>query len=157
MLRALAFALICSGLLFGQQKYTGPKPEKADLPYLVHADNLVATEAGEAKEEDRKGDHIAIIAGATSPAATPLTSPIFIIRADKINPDQLEIYKLEVKNGQREVVLAHKGKPAAKPIISNVTKVGDDLYKLEVEQDLPVGEYSISPRDSELVFCFRVY
>jgi len=157
MLRALAFALICCGWLLGQQKYTGPMPEKADLPYLVHADNLVATEAGEAKEEDRKGDHIAIIPGATSPAATPLTSPIFIIRADKISPDQLEIYKLETKNGQREVILAHKNKPVAKPIISNVTKVGDDLYKLEVEQDLPVGEYSISPRGSNQVFCFRVY
>lgn len=156
MLRSIAFVLICSGTLFGQ-KYTGPKPEKADLPYLVHADNLVATEAGEAKEEDRKGDRIAIIPGATSPAATPLTSPIFIIRADKMNPDQLEIYKLESKNGNREVVLSHKKKPVAKPITSNVTKVGDDLYKLEVDQDLPPGEYSISPRDSELVFCFRVY
>ncbi len=149
--------LICSGALLGQEKYSGPKPEKADLLYLVHADNLVATEAGEAKEVDRKGDRIAIIAGATSPAATPLTSPIFIIRADKINPDQLEIYKLEVKNGQREVILAHKGKPVAKPLMSTVTKVGEDLYKLEVDQDLAPGEYSISPRDSELVFCFRVY
>lgn len=157
MLRTLAFGLIGFAALLGQQKYAGRRPEKADLPYLVHADNLVATEAGEAKEEDRKGDHIAIIAGATSPAATPLTSPIFIIRADKIIPDQLEIYRLETKNGQREVVLAHKGKPVAKRIISNVTKVGEDLYKLEVEQDLAPGEYSISPRDSELVFCFRVY
>ncbi len=116
--------MICSGTLFGQ-KYTGPQPEKADLPYLVHADNLTATEAGEAKEEDRKGDHIAVIPGATSPAATPLNSPIFIIRTDKINPDQLEIYRLESKNGNREVVLTHKGKPVAKPVISTVTKAGD--------------------------------
>jgi len=148
--------LICSGTLFGQ-KYTGPQPEKPDLPYLVHADNLVPTEAGEAKEENRKDDHVATIAGATSPASTPLSSPIFIIRADKINPDQLEIYKLESKNGHREVVLAHKKKPVAKPVISSVTKVGDDLYKLEVNQGLANGEYSISPRDSNLVFCFRVY
>jgi len=148
--------MICSGALFGQ-KYTGPQPEKADLPYLVHADNLTATEAGEAKEEDRKGDHIAIIRGATSPASTPLASPIFIIRGDKINPDQLEIYKLETKNGNREVILSHKGKPVARPVISTVTKVGDDLYKLEVNQELHNGEYSITPRDSNLVFCFRVY
>jgi len=156
MLRRIAYVLIWSGTLFGQ-KYTGPQPEKADVPYLVHANNLVATEAGEAKEEDRKGDHIAIISGATSPAATPLTSPIFIIRGDKISPDQLEVYRLEPKNGNREVLLAHKGKPVAKPVISTVTKVGDDLYKLEVDQDLPNGEYSISPRGSNQVFCFRVY
>ncbi|HLM98298.1 MAG TPA: hypothetical protein VK335_03395 [Bryobacteraceae bacterium] len=156
MLRRLAVVLICSGILFGQ-KYTGPQPEKADLPYLVHADNLTATEAGEAKEQDRKGDHIAVIPGATSSAATPLNSPIFIIRADKINPDQLEVFRLESKNGNREVILTHKGKPVAKPVISTVTKVGDDLYKLEVNQDLPNGEYSISPQGSNTVFCFRVY
>ena len=156
MLRRLAVVLICSGTLFGQ-KYTGPQPEKADLPYLVHADNLNATEVSAAKEEDRKADHVAVIPGATSPTATPLNSPIFIIRMDKINPDQLEVYRLESKNGNREVILTHKGKPVTKPVISTVTKVGDDLYKLEVNQDLPNGEYSISPRGSNQVFCFRVY
>jgi len=156
MLRRLILLLLCSGALFGQ-KYTGPQPEKPDLVYLVHADNLVATEAGEAKEEKRKDDVVAVVAGATSSAATPLASPIFLIRADKINPDSLEIYKLESKNGQREVVLSHKKKPIAKPVICSVTKVGDDLYKLEVNQELPNGEYSITPRESNLVFCFRVY
>ena len=46
--------LVCRGALFGQ-KYKGPQPEKPDLPYLVHADNLVATEASEAKEQDPQG------------------------------------------------------------------------------------------------------
>src|SRR5579871_618114 len=156
MLRKLAFALILPAVLCAQ-KYTGPKPEKADLPYLVHADNLAPTEPGEAKEEDRKADHVAVIAGASSSAATPLSSPIFIIKIDKLNPDQLEIYRLEAKNGNREVVLSHKQKPVAKPVISTVTKVGDDLYKLEVDQDGPSGEYSIAPRGSNQVFCFRVY
>ncbi len=156
MLRRFVLLLLCSANLFGQ-KYTGPQPEKPDLPYLVHADNLMPTEAGEAKNEDRKGDVVAVVAGATSPAATPLASPIFLIRADKINADQLEIYKMESKNGHREVVLSHKKKPVAKPVICSVTKVGDDLYKVEVNQELPNGEYSITPRDSNLVFCFRVY
>ena len=148
--------LIGSMALFGQ-KYKGPQPEKADLPYLVHADNLVATEPGEAKEENRKDDVVAAIPGATSPAGTPLSSPIFLIRADKLNPDQLEIYKLESRNGRREVVLSHRKKPVARPVITTITKVGDDLYKLEVNQGLANGEYSITPRDSNLVFCFRVY
>jgi hypothetical protein len=148
--------LLCSTTVFGQ-KYTGPRPEKKDLPYLVHADNLVATEAGDAKQENRKDDVVAVVPGATSSAATPLASPIFLIQADKINPDSLEIYKLELKNGHREVVLSHKKKPVAKPVICSVTKLGDDLYKLEVNQELPNGEYSITPRDSDMVFCFRVY
>jgi hypothetical protein len=53
--------------------------------------------------------------------------------------------------------LSHKGKTAARPVISTVTKVGDDLYKLEVNQELSNGEYSISPQGSNVVFCFRVY
>lgn len=74
------------------QKYNGPQPEKPDLPYLVHADNLVPTEANEAKEEDRKGEALYIIEGATSPAATPLASPTFLIRIDQLVPESLEIY-----------------------------------------------------------------
>ena len=31
-------------------KYTGPKPPKADVPYLLHADTLIETEAVEARE-----------------------------------------------------------------------------------------------------------
>ena len=33
------------------QKYSGPAPEKEDLPYLVQADNLVPTEAATAQEQ----------------------------------------------------------------------------------------------------------
>jgi hypothetical protein len=55
------------------------------------------------------------------------------------------------------VLLSRKKKQVAKPITATVTRVGDDLYKLEVDQELPNGEYSISPRGSEQVFCFRVY
>ena len=40
--------LICVAAL--GQKYIGPRPPKADLPSLKHAENLVPTEVGEAKE-----------------------------------------------------------------------------------------------------------
>ena len=38
------------------QKYDGPRPPKADLPYLKHGASLLATEVAEAKEENRKDD-----------------------------------------------------------------------------------------------------
>jgi hypothetical protein len=149
-------AFIFATALLGQ-KYTGPQPEKADLPYLIHADNLVATEAGEAKQENRKDEVLYVIAGATSAAATPLASPVFLMRADQIVPDKLEIYKLESKNGRREVLFQRKKKQTARPIRRNVTRVGEDLYKLEVEEALENGEYSITPSESNQVFCFRVF
>ena len=152
----LTLAVLFATALFGQ-KYNGPHPEKPDIPYLVHADNLVATEAGEAKQETRKNEILYVIDGATSPVATPLASPIFLIRAEQLVPDKLEVYKLESKNGRREVLFQRKKKQTARPIHRNVTRVGENLYRIDVGETLENGEYSITPSESNQVFCFRVY
>jgi hypothetical protein len=158
MLRRVVPALLTGALALFGQKYTGPEPPKSDLPYLVHADNLVPTEAGEAKEESGKKDEIVyVVGGATSSAATPLASPIFLIRAEQIVPDKLEIYKLESKNGRREVMFSRKKKQTARPVRASVKRIGDNLYKVEVDESLENGEYSITPSGSNQVFCFRVY
>lgn len=156
MLRSLLLVVITALVLFGQ-KYAGPQPEKADLPYLIHADVLVPTEATEAKEETRKDDVIYVIDGATSPAATPLASPSFLIRADQLAADKLEVYKVESKGGRREILFSHKKKQVARPVRCTASRVGDDLYKLEVDDSLAAGEYSITPNGSNQVFCFRVF
>src|SRR5579864_1184637 len=156
MLRSLLLVLFASLVLFGQ-KYSGPQPEKADLPYLIHADVLVPTEATEAKEETRKDDVIFVIDGATSSAATPLASPSFLIRADQLAPDKLEVYKVESKGGRREILFSHKKKQVARPLRCTASRVGDDLYKLEVDDSLAAGEYSITPNGSNHVFCLRVF
>ena len=98
-----------------------------------------------------------VIDGATSPAATPLASPMFLIRAEQLVPDKLEIYKLESKNGHREVLFQRKKKQTARPIHRNVTRLGENLYRIDVEEALENGEYSITPSESNQVFCFRVY
>jgi len=148
--------LLCS-LAARAQKYAGPQPEKPDMPYLVHADTLVPTEATEAKEENRKDEILYTIAGATSPAATPLSSPAFLIRTEQLAPDKLEIYKLESRNGRREILFSHKKKQIARPFRLSIKRVGDNLYRLEVDESLENGEYSITPNGSNQVFCFRVY
>jgi hypothetical protein len=139
----------------GQQKYTGPRPPKPDLPYLKHAQTLVPTEPGTAKEEKKKDDILYIIDGAASPAKTPLASPIFLIEADKLNPEQLGLYRLETKNGRREILFGPKKQPKA--IRMEVSKIADKLYRIEVGDSLENGEYSLSPKDSNQVFCFQVY
>lgn len=156
MLRSLLLVFVASLALLGQ-KYTGPQPEKADLPYLIHADVLVPTEATEAKEEPRKDDIIFVVDGPTSPAATPLASPAFLIRTDQLAADKLEVFKLESKNGRREILFSHKKKQVARPLSCTASRVGDDLYKLELDVSLGKGEYSITPNGSNQVFCFRVY
>ena len=45
------------------EKYTGPRPPKADVPYLLHADNLIETEIGKAKSDERKDTVVASSSG----------------------------------------------------------------------------------------------
>jgi hypothetical protein len=139
------------------QKYTGPTPAKPDIPYLVHADNLVETEVAEAKEEKRKEDLAYIVAGPSSSAKTPLTGPRFLFQADKLSAEKLKLYRFEVKNGHREVFFSHNNKGSAKPRRIEVSRVREDLYRIEVNESLENGEYGLSPDGSNQVFCFQVY
>jgi hypothetical protein len=155
--RLLLLGLGLAAATFAQQ-YDGPRPPKPDIPYLKHADTLVSTEVTEAKEENRKDDLLYVVTGPTSSAKTPLASPIFLIKSDKIVPDKLQLYKLETKNGNREVLFSRKKKQTAMPIRVDVTKLSsDNVYKIEVNESLENGEYSLTPEGSNQVFCFRVY
>ncbi len=139
-------------------RYDGPRPPKQDLLYLVHADNLVPTESTEAKQEGKKDDSTYTIAGTNSSARTPLAEPIFLIQSDLIEPDRLELYKMDVKNGHREVSVSKRRRANnAKALHLQVTKLDGRLYRVEVDEPLDDGQYSISPADSNRVFCFEIY
>ena len=155
-MRVIAAIVIFSALLLAQ-KYTGPRPAKPDVLYLVHADTLISTEVGESKQESKKNDVTFTIAGAGSPARTPLAEPIFIIESDKIVPQSLELYKLEVKNGHREVTMAVKRTRGNKPLRLSVTRLDKGLFRVEADQELENGQYAISPNGSNSVFCFEIY
>lgn len=147
--------LVAACFAASAQNYDGPRPPKPDLPYLKHASNLVPTEAGNAKEESQKNAKLYIVDGAASPAKTPLASPIFIFKADKIAPEKFGLYKFDVKNGHREILFGAKKPP--QPIRIEVSKIDKDLYRIEVGDSLEPGEYSLSPEGSNQVFCFQVY
>jgi hypothetical protein len=156
MRKWLPIVLLCCWPLLAD-KYDGPRPPKPDLPYLMHADNLVPTESVEAKQEDRKDDIAYAIPGANSTARTPLASPSFLILTDQLQADHLQLYRLTSKGGQREVLVRRKKKLVARPLRLNVTHLEGNLYKIEVDEILENGEYSLSPVDSNQTFCFEVY
>jgi len=156
MLRTLVFPLIALSLA-AADKYQGPRPPKPDLPYLLHASRLVETEATEAREEKRKGDTVYVISGASSPARTPLAEPIQLVETEKLQADRLELYKLEVRNGRREAVFPAKRKRDVRPIRISVTRLDQNLYRVEAAEGLENGEYSLTPAASNQVFCFQVY
>jgi hypothetical protein len=158
MTRRVSMLLFAAAAVSYAQKYDGPRPAKPDIPYLKHADSLLATEVSEAAEEHHKDDVLYVIPGATSTVKTPLASPILLLQSDKLVPEKLQLFKLESKNGHREVMFSHKKKQVAMPIRLDVTKItNDNLFRLEVNGSLDKGEYSLSPDGSNQVFCFQVY
>jgi hypothetical protein len=156
--RKLLAALTISVGLWAQDPYKGPVPDKVDLPFIRHANKLVPTDAGEAKNESVKGDTIYTVAGANAVAKTPLTEPAFIIKASKLNVQEMQLYKMEVKGGQRVLILPQKAKKnGPRPLRLSLEPLGAGLYKLEVQEPLDNGEYCLSPGGSDAVYCFAVY
>jgi hypothetical protein len=158
LIRSRSLVFVIGASTAWAQKYTGPRPPKPDLLYLVHADNLVPTEISEAKQESKKNEITYTIQGTASTARTPLAEPIFIIETEKLQADNLELYRLEVKNGHREVSMASKkSRGGNRALRLMVTRLEKGLYRIEASETLENGEYSISPNDSNRVFCFEVY
>jgi hypothetical protein len=141
------------------QKYSGPRPPKPDVIYLLHASNLVETDSAEAQEQQGKRDYTTyIVPGPAAKARTPVAEPIFLIAADKLKPESLEMYRFEVKNGRRELSLPQKPtRNSPRPVRVSITRLEAGLYRLEAAQFLENGEYGFSPSGSNRVFCFQVY
>lgn len=145
--------VIAVTLTYAAEKYDGPVPPKPDIPYLLHATNLVETEVGQARQG--KNDTF-IVSGAASPARTPLSEPIFIMDAQQISPERFELYRMEVKNGNREVTIG-SGRRKNRPLHLTVTPLSSHLYRLEADEPLENGEYALSPNGDNRAFCFEIY
>lgn len=141
------------------QKYSGPVPEKEDLLYLVQADNLIPTEAATAQEQKgKKGETVYVVAGAASSARTPLASPIFQLKARDLVAEKLQLFKLDVKNGHREITFrTGRGARNPEPVRVDVKRFDNGMIRLEVSDSLPKGQYSFTPEGANDVFCFEVY
>jgi hypothetical protein len=157
IVRFILLASLALGL-FAQEAYKGPVPDKSDLPFIRHANKLVATDTGEAKDESAKGDTIYTVPGSNATAKTPLTEPAFIVKVDKLNIQQMQLYKMEPKGGQRVLSLPQKPKKnGPRAVRLSLEPLTSGLYKLEVQEPLENGEYCLSPGGSNAVFCFAVY
>ena len=57
-----------------QKKYSGPRPQKPDVPFLQHGKKLIEVETSEAREAPGKGEVSYSVTGAESPTRTPVPS-----------------------------------------------------------------------------------
>jgi hypothetical protein len=153
MRRRIALVFAIAGCVAAAEKYSGPMPPKPDIPYLLHASNLVETEVAQARQEGKKGDTF-VISGQSSPARTPLAEPIFIIDARQIRPDTFELYRMDVKGGNREVNLNSSRRRA---LHLAVKPLGGHLYRVEADEPLEDGEYALSPSNDNRAYCFEIF
>ncbi|MGH9660197.1 MAG: hypothetical protein ACRD96_16730 [Bryobacteraceae bacterium] len=158
MTRRLAVVVVWAAATAAAQKYSGPKPPKADVPFLLHAETLVETDVVTATEEKTKEGITYAVAGAASAAKTPLAGPIFLFQPDKIAVEKLRMYPFTVKGARRTVYFSgNKPKDSARPVRISISRLEEGLYRIEVGESLANGEYGLSPDESNTVFCFQVY
>src|SRR6185436_7214679 len=153
-----AFAAGIAAAQSVNQKTGLPDPPKPDLPYIIHASSLVATERNEAKEETRKDETLYAVAGGSSGARTPLASPEFLLQIESVPPDRLQLFKLDVRGGRREIVVTRKKKPVARPLRLSIFQVDQKLklFRVRVDESLTAGEYCLTPEGSNTIFGFTV-
>jgi hypothetical protein len=149
--------LLLSGLAFGQE-YNGPPPDEADMIYLLHAEKLIKTEAIQARQESRKKDTAYVVSGVASPVKTPLAEPIFILMSEDLSPQQIQLFEVSPVKGQREIVFPQRpGKKTPRPRYLTYKQVEGNVYWLEVNEILDNGQYCLTPRGANDVFCFEIY
>jgi hypothetical protein len=142
-------------LLLIAQSYTGPPPAKPDVPYLLQAGKLIATEVAEATESKTADGTALVVAGANSPVKTPLVFPIFILRADKLAPEKLLVLPADSRDGHREIL--SKPRPDSQPFTLTIQRLKDGQYRLEVDESLSPGEYALMLAGAKQAFCFAIY
>ena len=133
------------------------KPPKPDIPFLLHANNLIETESKIAVEHEKKKELIYTVESPSSGVNTPMARPELVILSDKINPHRLKLYGFESKNGQREILLRKKKKIVARPYFLSIDRLRSNVFRIRVDNVLPNGEYCLTPDSSNKVFCFTVY
>jgi hypothetical protein len=157
LMRCVVLIVLLSGLSFGQE-YHGPPPDEADVIYLLHAEKLIKTEAATAREESRKNDTAYVLPGAASPVKTPLAEPIFILKSENLQPQQIQLFSVDPVKGQREIVFPQRsGKKSPRPRYLTYKQVEGNVYWLEVNEILDNGQYCLRPKGSNDVFCFEIY
>lgn len=156
---SFGFSAALAGTAKAQTKYSGPRPSQKDLPYLLEAQRLIATEPEPATESKSKEGKGFSVPGTSSSARTPLPEPIFLLAPGKINAEQLALYRLQVNNGQREAVLNQPSDDEDNPEDLRLTLriLDQGLYRIEASHMLDPGEYALKAPNNNTAFCFTVY
>ena len=133
------------------------RPPKFDVPFLVHADNLIETESNVAVEQQIKKELFYQVQNPSSGVSTPMARPEFVVLTNDMDPHGLRLYAFELNNGNREIMFRKKKKIVARSYFLSVENLGEGTFRIRTDDVLENGEYCLTPDGSNKVFCFTVY
>jgi hypothetical protein len=106
------------------------------------------------------GDGASLLSFAGDGSATVAASnrPAFLVLAGTEGEanTQIELARLQVSKGLRQVVYSAAGKRSASSVPVAVTKVSPTVLRVTVGQGLPPGEYALLPAGLNRAFLFSV-
>jgi hypothetical protein len=156
----VALFILGAAIATAQEKSSQPKPGKTDLPYLLQASKLIATELQTITRSGSKNDEAITVSGAASSARTPLPEPIFLFSPGEIKASDFELIRFQVADGHRQW---KKGQPTNsndepdEPLRLTLRAVGEGVVRIEAAVMLNPGEYALIPRGKNIAFCFTVF
>jgi hypothetical protein len=157
----LAAVLLAAAMALTQDKASEPKPPKTDLPCLLQASKLIATEPQVVNRSGPKSDETISVSGVTSPARTPLPEPIFLFSPGEIKAGDFELIRFQVANGHRQWKKGEQTTPdndePEEPLRLTLRPVGEGVVRIEAAVMLNPGEYALIPRGKNTAFCFTVF
>jgi hypothetical protein len=164
MLRpALVITLAASlaTFIYAQQKTAATKPPKTDLPYLLEAGRLIATESCLTSRSTSKDGESLTVSGVTSSARTPLPEPIFLFSSGQIKATDFELIHFQVANSQRQWTKGkqeHSDNEEPEEVLRlTLRPVAEGVVRIEAAEMLTPGEYALIPRGKSTAFCFTVF
>jgi hypothetical protein len=148
-------------IVAAQQKGAEPKPPKKDLPYLLEAEKLIPTDPQPATRSNSKDDQTITVAGASSPARTPLPEPIFLFLPGQIDATQFELIQFQISNGRRQWSKSkqeHPDNDEPQEILRlTLRPLGNGVIRIEAAEMLSPGEYALIAKGQNTAFCFTVF
>ncbi|MBV9406914.1 MAG: hypothetical protein JO211_16315 [Acidobacteriaceae bacterium] len=134
-----------------------PTPPKKDVPYLLEAQKLIATEVQKTNESKTKEGVTFSVTGTSSPARTPLPEPIIVFSQDKISAERLVLYHFEAAEGRRTARVGKTDSDDEEDLRLTFRPLESGTYRIEASHMLSPGEYALHLPGGDTAFCFAVY
>jgi len=145
-----------------------PKPVGAptvELPAVSSALKVVLLENSDFRDLEVQqvrsqdiGDGASLysFSGEASSTVAGSNRPVFLVLAEGETNGQVELARLQVSKGVRQVVYSAAGKKSASSVPVLVTRVSPTVFRVTVNQGLAPGEYAILPAGLNRAFLFQI-